>query len=303
MSVPFDRIVEAFKLGADARRDSDAPVRVDVRVDSSATPALVDIIRRALVPQTTNALVRVGRLSDREPVKSDTDVVIVITCGSDGLEDSVRDLVVYGCPVVVVAESSVEVPFITYDAPMLGLVSATDECHLLSELAAWILARVRNQTAFAANFAFMREEASSGIVGQAVAANALTGALDFIPGADFPVMTATQVGMMLKLAASHGKPINHERLYDAAGIVACALLLRVLSRALSSRCGALGFVAKSTIAGAGTYTMGRALGALYESGFDYSPLDDAIRGVAAKFQPADGEDAVADLVPVHVSEC
>ena len=135
MSVPFDRIVEAFKLGADARRDSDAPVRVDVRVDSSATPALVDIIRRALVPQTTNALVRVGRLSDREPVRSDTDVVIVITCGSDGLEDSVRDLVVYGCPVVVVAESSVEVPFITYDAPMLGLVSATDECHLLSELA------------------------------------------------------------------------------------------------------------------------------------------------------------------------
>ena len=123
----------------------------------TATPFLIETVRDAFVPQTTSALVRVERLGSLPATaKPDTDIAIVLSCGSPVLQARVQELVVCGPPVVVLAESSVEVPFIERDSRMLGLVAATDKVHLLASLARWILERTDKQTAFAANFPFMR---------------------------------------------------------------------------------------------------------------------------------------------------
>ena len=205
MRLPIDALAQALKLGASAKKDSDTPVRVAVYVDSSASPFVIETVRDALVPQTTSALVRVERLGGAPiEVRADTDVVLVLSCGSERLQPAVQEMLVAGAPVAVVAESSIEVPFITADTPMLGLIAATDSSYLLETLARWILDRTEKDVAFAANFPFMRIAAANRIITSCALTNMATGALFFIPGADFPVMTIAEVGMVLKLAAVFG---------------------------------------------------------------------------------------------------
>ena len=196
MKIPVDKLTRAFKMGASVKKDSDTPVRVSVYLDSSASRFLAETVRDAFVPQTTSGIVRVERLGEeRIAPKTDTDVVLVLSCGSDRLESAVQELVIAGAPVCVLAESAVEVPFIEESTPMLGVVAATDKTYLLETLARWILDRTDKETAFAANFAFMRIAAANRIITSCALTNMATGALVFLPGTDYPVMALAQVGM------------------------------------------------------------------------------------------------------------
>lgn len=281
MRVPVDKVASAVKMGAAARREQDVPVRVSVFVDSSATRFLIDTVRHAFVPATTSGLVRVNRLDD-EPLalKSDTDVVLVLSCGSNRLQGAVQELVVGGAPVCVLCESSVEAPFIQHDTPVLGLIAAQDADHLLGELADWILDRTDKGTAFAACFEFMRSAASDRVIASAVVANALTGALVFVPGADYPVMTLAQIGMLFQLASVYDKPIRLERSYEVAGVALSGLLVRSVSRRLAGKAGYGAFAVKAMCAAAGTFAMGRALAWVYQSDIDYEPVNRVVMGAA-----------------------
>lgn len=277
MGIPIDKLVQAVHSGIDIQRSADENVRIAVFVDRSASAFLVSTLRDALVPQTPSALVRVDPIDRASTaLRPDTDLALVVSCGSEGLERAVQDVIVAGVPTVVVAESSVEAPFIARDTRMLGLITATDSVHLLDSLARWILDHTEKDVAFARNFPFMRVAASFKVVASASAANLATGALVFIPGADFPVMTLTQVGMMLRLAGIHGKPLKSDRLYELAGVIGAALGLRGLARFGSSRVPRASFTIKGLIGGVGTLAVGLGLSALYEWDIDYTPINDAL---------------------------
>lgn len=277
MVTPFDAAAQAFKLGMNTTRENDAPVRVAVYLDATATSFLIDAVRQAFVPQTTSALVRVERLSAHPvPPKPDTDVVLVLSCGSPVLEEGVRALVIAGAPVCVIAESSVEVPFIAQDTPLLGLVAATEANHLTEDLARWILDRTEKEAAFAANFPFMRQAASTRIVTTTALANMATGAVFFVPGANYPVMLTAEIGMLLRLSAIYGYPLRLERGYEIGAVALSGLVLRALARGLCRSTPHLGFIVRALVAGFGTYGMGCALTAAYAHGIDYAPVNDAL---------------------------
>ena len=185
-------------------------------------------------------------------------------------------LVVAGAPVCVLAESPVEVPFIEESTPMLGVVAATDKTYLLETLARWILDRTDKETAFAANFAFMRIAAANRIITSCALTNMATGALVFLPGADYPVMALAQVGMLFELAAVFGRGIKPERGYEVAGVLAGGLVIRAVTRALVKQTPHIGFAVKALTAAAGTYGMGRALVSLYERDVDYSRANEVV---------------------------
>ncbi len=282
MRIPLNKIADTAKLGAATLRQSDEPVRISVFVDDSATPFLIQTLRDALVPQTTSAIVRVVHLKDAQDVfGKETDVSIVLSCGSDNLQESVQQVVITGAPTVVLAESSVEVPFITADTRMLGLIASTDATNLLESLARWILDRTEKETAFAANFSFMRTAAANRTIVQTSFANMATGALVFIPGADYPVMAAAQVGMMIELASMYGKPMRPERGYEVAGVLASGLALRSITRLACKGAGKWGFAVKALMGAGGTFAMGRALCALYERDVDYGRANEAVATVAS----------------------
>ena len=251
MKIPVDKLTSAFKMGASVKKDSDTPVRVSVYLDSTASRFLVETVRDAFVPQTTSGIVRVDRLGeDRIVPKADTDVVLVLSCGSDRLESAVQELVIAGAPVCVLAESAVEVPFVEESTPMLGVVAATDKTYLLETLARWILDRTDKETAFAANFAFMRIAAAN--------------------------------RMLFELAAIFGRGIKPERGYEVAGVLAGGLVIRAVTRALVKQTPHIGFAVKALTAAAGTYGMGRALVSLYERDVDYSRANEVVNATFSR---------------------
>ena len=292
MEISFDSIKHVVSAYGAARTDAGKRVRVAVYVDASATPFLIDAVRGALVPETTAAVVRVSRLAGAAAPAEDTDVCIVLTCGGEGLEAAVSGLVLAGAPVVVVAESSVEVPFIERDSRLLGLVAATDRTHLLNALARWILDRTDKDAAFAANFPFMRVSAAGRAVTACALGNAATALIVWPRGADFPTMTLAQLDMMLKLAGIYGKPIGPERAYEAAGVVACACAMRSAARLLTRHLGRYGIVAKALIGGAGSYAVGLGLCALYRRDVSYERVNEAVAAAVARAREAAG--AVAE---------
>ena len=159
---------------------------------------------------------------------------------------------------------------------MLGVVAATDKTYLLETLARWILDRTDKETAFAANFAFMRIAAANRIITSCALTNMVTGALVFLPGADYPVMALAQVGMLFELAAIFGRGIKPERGYEVAGVLAGGLVIRAVTRALVKQTPHIGFAVKALTAAAGTYGMGRALVSLYERDIDYGRANEAV---------------------------
>ena len=203
-------------------------------------------------------------------------MVLVLSCGSDRLENAVQELVIAGAPVCVLAESAVEVPFIQESTPMLGAMAATDKTYLLETLARWILDRTDKETAFAANFAFMRIAAANRIITSCALTNMVTGALVFLPGADYPVMALAQVGMLFELATIFGRGIKPERGYEVAGVLAGGLVIRAVTRALVKQTPHIGFAVKALTAAAGTYGMGRALVSLYERDVDYGRANEVV---------------------------
>ena len=296
MRLPIDKVAKVFRAGATAKKESDIPVKVCVYLDTTASPFLVDAVRGAFVPQTTSGILRVERIGDEKiHPKQDNDVVLVLSCGSPRLESAVQEIVIGGAPVVVIAESSVEAPFIQGDTPMLGLVAAGDKVLLLETLARWILDRTEKGTAFAANFPFMRIAAANRAITSCAIANMATGALVFIPGADLPVMLAAQVGMLVELAGIFGKPIKAERGSEVAGLIGASFLLRTLSRAVVRETPHVAFLTKALIAGAGTYAMGKGLVALYENDVDYSRANEFVAAAATQARRA------AETVSKHAS--
>ena len=103
-----------------------------------------------------------------------------------------------------------------------------------------------------------------------------TGALVFLPGADYPVMALAQVGMLFELAAIFGRGIKPERGYEVAGVLAGGLVVRAVTRALVKQTPHIGFAVKALTAAAGTYGMGRALVSLYERDIDYGRANEAV---------------------------
>ena len=285
MRIPFEKIGRAAKLGMTAKREGDEGVRIQVVVGAVASSAIIDAVRGALVPQTTSGLVRVARLGATPiDVKPDTDVVLVISEGEEDLEEGVRQMVVAGAPVAVLASDRTAVPFIQSDTPLLGLVADEDTDRLLRRLARWILSRSEKHAALAANFPFLRNAASERIVGGCALTNMATGALFFTPGADYPVITLAQLGMMMQLATIYGKPLALERGYEAAAVAGSGLVLRAASRVAVKRLPSwAGFAAQALVAGAGTVAMGLALREVYERDVDYAPVNRlacrAVRGV------------------------
>lgn len=287
MGIPFDVMTGALKVLPSAKKDVDAPVRVAVFVDEGAPESLVGLVRESFVPQTTSALVRVERIGDGAvQVKGDTDLSIVIAAGTPRLHAAVQEIVIGGAPTAVLAEDASAAPFITEDTPVLGLIAGTDAGRMKAALARWVISRVDKQAGFAASFPILRAAAASDVIAQASLGNALTGALVFIPGADFPVMTIAQLGMMARLALIFGKPIRPERGWEAAGVVASALAMRAAVRRLARRAGPAGFAVKALAGGAGTYAMGRALTELYRRDVDYARANEAVGSIIRRGRAA-----------------
>jgi uncharacterized protein (DUF697 family) len=88
--------------------------------------------------------------------------------------------------------------------------------------------------------------------------NGLIGAAVFIPGVDFPVLTANQLRLVLRICAAYGLEIDRERAPEIVATVATGLGARAVARELVGAVPVAGWLLKGALAYAATKALGEA---------------------------------------------
>ncbi|MBY4798065.1 hypothetical protein K6V98_06870 [Collinsella sp. AGMB00827] len=285
MRFPLDALFGVVKTGFAARKDSLGSVRVVLIVDPAVDKSLIATMRDAFMPEVPSASVRVFAVADASgAVRAGCDVAVILSAGSPEVASVAQEAVVTGTPTVVVARDAAETTFVQEHSTLLGRVVSKHDAQLISKLGAWIIQHTDRVDALASAFAFLRARASRQAIEAAAMSNAITGALVFVPGADFPVMAATQIGMMSRLASIHDEPLSWERAFEGVALVGTGLILRQLVRPLARRAGMFSFAVKGIAGGASTYLMGLVLSEFYRRGSDRPQVSAAFKKAAASIQ-------------------
>ena len=135
----------------------------------------------------------------------------------------------------------------------------------IAELATALARRGAVAVPLAARLPVLRPFVCEALVSSAARKNGFVGAAVFIPGADFPVLTFTQLRLVLRIAAVHGQEIGPARLPEALGIVGAAFGYRGVARSLGGLVPGVGWAVKGGIAYGGTRALGEAAIRAYEA--------------------------------------
>ncbi len=271
--VGFRDAKDMLTFATDLTEDRDQPVRVVALVEEDAPVLLVDVLKEALRPRTTTAMVDVGVIEDRSPGLGETppDVVILAVgsagAGAGAVVAEARDRAV---PIVaLVAAQEMGDVDLRLGQPTSDVVVGADGSALLEGLAIWMADRMSHKRlALAANFPFTRRAIAEESVKTTAWQNALVGTVTIIPGADMPIMTANQAKMILRIAAAYGERISVDRVKELAVVVGGGFTLRAVARQGLTLLPGFGWAVKGGVAYSGTVAMGKAAIKYFEEGMD-----------------------------------
>ncbi len=118
----------------------------------------------------------------------------------------------------------------------------------------------------AANLPAFRPYVTDRLIEAAARRNARLALMIFIPGADMPVLTATQMHLVLRIAACYGEEISQQRAIELLGVLGAGFGFRQLARSMLDFIPIAGWLLQSTIAYAGTRAVGTAAVQYFERG-------------------------------------
>ena len=138
---------------------------------------------------------------------------------------------------------------------------------IFRQLADWVMSNCPDfRTAFAGSFNFARPAEVGQIARRTAYENAVTGAVFFIPGADFPVMTLNQLKMLVQIERAYGHNIDVQLIVEAGAVVAAAFVSRTVAHAVCQRVPMLSWLVKIACGYFITLGMGKAMIAHCEAG-------------------------------------
>lgn len=273
MKVVLEQIVKACAQRRRVRDAAGDEVRLAVAVARDAEPRVAAALRQALTPLTATARLDVSALGGHGAcggLNALCDAAVVL-CGADW-QEGVRAHGLYGqagvaCGLLVPASQATAA---TEGLRRAGLpardvmVCAPED--VAAAVGAWLVSALPDASgALAAGFSCCRQARARAAAFEAVRDNALTGLVPLFDGADLPVMLATEVAMMFKMADAYGLPLRGAgRLGEAGALVGTALCLRGIARACVARLPLPAGIVRAGVAAAGTYAVGCALMAYYE---------------------------------------
>jgi small GTP-binding protein len=115
-----------------------------------------------------------------------------------------------------------------------------------------------------------RRQLSRRLISGAVALNALIAA-EPIPGIDIPLLLASQVRLVLRIAAIHGESLSVRHARELLTTIAGGVALRYLAAQLGKLVPGPGWLIGAAVTGLGTWAMGRVALAYFESGKRLTP--------------------------------
>ena len=259
-------LMDILASGRDSIDSMDAEVRIRVHVGSGCPRAMVLAAKEALSAERPSGIVEVMGLDAPSASAADPDAVVMLTGAEEpGAGPLVRFYLACGVPCAFVAESVLDAPSFGEDNDLYAVVCASSPDALPSKLAKWLSGHVENNIALAANFAFCREAVVDSLMGACAVENAAVGAISFIPGSDFPLMTASQAKLALDIAAAYGCGLHPSRAAELAGVVGLGLVYRSVARTAAGLVPGFGWALKGAMGYAGTVATAKAVQARFEA--------------------------------------
>jgi uncharacterized protein (DUF697 family) len=132
----------------------------------------------------------------------------------------------------------------------------------------------------------LRPYVVNAMIEEAARRNAKYAALIFIPGTDLPVLTATQMRLVLRIAAAHGQEISPDRALELLSVLGAAFGFRALAGSIVGAVPVAGWALQAAIAYTGTKALGRAAVEYFEHGAvaDVSRVRAFAEGVRAEVE-------------------
>ena len=119
-------------------------------------------------------------------------------------------------------------------------------------------------TTLAARLPVLRDAVVDRLISQFSRQNGVIGVAVFVPGADFPILTANQVRMLMRIADAYGFELDRERIPEILGVVGTGFGLRAAARSLLGIVPIAGWAVKGGIAYGGTRALGEAARRYFE---------------------------------------
>jgi uncharacterized protein (DUF697 family) len=162
-------------------------------------------------------------------------------------------------PTVVVAaghEEPIRVPFV----PATAVVRAeTGAAFPVDEIGRSLMRLLGEEgSSLARRLPRLRRPFCEALIASFARKNAIVGAAIFIPGADLPVLTLSQLRMVLRICAAYGLEVDAQRAPEIVATVAAGLGFRAIARELLGAIPVAGWVLKGAIAYTGTRAVGEA---------------------------------------------
>ena len=165
------------------------------------------------------------------------------------------------------AASLARVPIVAVtDAQQVPYVLETDLVRVpaghgfpLEEIAAALARRLgEHGPALAAELPVLRDAVVSEQIRAAARRNAVLAAGVIIPGVDMPVLTLSQIRLVMRIAEAYGLEIGRDRALEVLGVVGAGFGLRALAREALDLVPVAGWALKGAVAYAGTKAVGEA---------------------------------------------
>ena len=245
-------VADILGAGRQSERKRSEGVRVGVVVARDAPPSVVSCVRSRFVPELPGGHVEVLPLGE-EPAPG-TDYAPAALAAA-------RRIAGRGVPVAIAVESVLDRAEEAMEpTDLVSYVAGANDDALGDAIAAWAVGACGEKgIALAANFPFCRAAKVRELVRACALGNAAVGAVGILPGADLPVMTASQAKLALDIAAACGRPLRLERVADLAGVLGAGFLYRAIARALVGLVPGMGWALKAGVGYAGTVATARAM--------------------------------------------
>jgi len=120
-------------------------------------------------------------------------------------------------------------------------------------------------TPLAARLPVLRDAVVDRLIAQFSRQNGVIGVAVFVPGADFPILTANQLRMLMRIADAYGFELDKERIPEVVGVIGTGYGFRAAARSLLGIVPIAGWAVKGGIAYGGTRTLGEAARRYFES--------------------------------------
>jgi uncharacterized protein (DUF697 family) len=121
-----------------------------------------------------------------------------------------------------------------------------------------------------------------------------------IPGLDIPLLLASQVRMVLRIAAIYGESLSVRHARELLTTIAGGMALRYLAAQLGKLVPGPGWLIGAAVTGLGTWAIGRVAMAYFESGKRLTPqqLRQRYRRILRRPRSANGAPSMKGDVPV-----